>query len=233
MTEPITIGDKPTGNRRVLILAGAAVALILAVLVLPGVLFGGGSGGDDLTDLASPVPEPGAAAPTTTAVPVDGTSTATGVLKGKNPFTPLVETAAAATSGDTAVVTGTDPVEPLPLFDDGSALPFDGVSDFPVDPGSDPLAPVPTTEGAPLPETDVAPPPPSQPNRVSLLEVFSDPAGQLVASVRVNDITYQVTTGQAFAMAYRVLELDGTSRCAQLLFGYERFGLCEGEEALK
>jgi hypothetical protein len=33
-----------------------------------------------------------------------------------------------------------------------------------------------------------------------------------------------------FDTSYRVLDLDPETRCASLLFGDDRFGLCEGQE---
>jgi hypothetical protein len=68
---------------------------------------------------------------------------------------------------------------------------------------------------------------------VSLLEVFTNAAGRLVASVRVNDTTYQVGPGDTFATSYRVLDLNRDTRCGQFLFGDDRFGLCEGEQVQK
>jgi hypothetical protein len=75
--------------------------------------------------------------------------------------------------------------------------------------------------------------PPRQPDRVGLLEVYTDQGGQPVASVRVNDTTYQVVRGDRFAGSYQVISIDVASRCGDFLFGDDRFRLCEGDEVRK
>ena len=57
--------------------------------------------------------------------------------------------------------------------------------------------------------------PPRQPDRVGLLEVYSDQSGRELASVRVNDATYQVGRGDRFATSYQVISLDLSSRCGR------------------
>jgi len=223
VAEPIVIGEGSGGrNRRILILAGVAAALVLAVVVLPGVLFGGG-GGDD--DLAFPPVSQGVT--TTTAVPDDAPAETFESFTDKNPFAPLVDVVPAST-GD--VGTSVDATTTTTTPDGGSfEFPSEGPTPtFPPDDGTG-------TGGQTTPTTQAGPPPPParQPDRVSLLEVFSDQSGRVVASVRVNDTTHQVGEGDEFATSYRVLDLDIGSRCAQLLFGDDRFGLCEGEETLK
>ena len=74
---------------------------------------------------------------------------------------------------------------------------------------------------------------PSSGQRVALLEVFVDTEGVTVASVRVNDTVYEVAEGAAFATSYQVVTLSVADGCGQLLYGDDRFRLCEGEELLK
>jgi hypothetical protein len=75
--------------------------------------------------------------------------------------------------------------------------------------------------------------PPRQQDRVGLLEVYPNQSGGPVASVRVNDATYQVARGDRFAGSYQVISLDLSSRCGDFLFGDDRFRLCEGDEVRK
>ena len=231
MGEPIQVnGPQGDGRRRVLLLAGGAALLILAVLVLPGLLFGDGGGPEDPTSF--PVPE-GAAPPE---APTDATVPETiEAFTDKNPFEPLVAVeASAAGAGDGAEVPaeGEEPIPPFPAEEDPVEDPLPdggeqpaGDSDDPGDP-DDPGADGSTTTTEPAP-------PPRQPDRVAMLEVFTDPGGQVVATIRVNDVVHQVAEGDEFATSYRVLSLDLDTRCGQLLFGDERFGLCEGDETLK
>jgi hypothetical protein len=85
--------------------------------------------------------------------------------------------------------------------------------------------------GEPGPTTTTVPP--RQPDRVGLLEVYANQSGTAVASVRVNDTTYQVSRGDRFASSYQVISLDVPSRCGDFLFGDDRFRLCEGDEVRK
>jgi hypothetical protein len=213
MAEPVVIGEpRPDRNRRIVVLAGIAAVLVLAVVVLPGVLFGGGDGGDDEFDFP-PVASPS----TTTTAPGDAPAETFETFSDTNPFTPLVELGPAP--GD-VVAPPDDTATTIPLDDDGFTFPEDPDATFP-----------PEDEGTTT-STTVGPPP-RQPDRVSLLEVFTEPSGRIVASVRVNDSTHQVAEGDVFATSYRVLDLDIRARCGQFLFGDDRFGLCEGEETLK
>ena len=242
MAEPIVIGDGDGDgrNRRILVLAGAALAVVLAVVVLPGLLFGGG--GDDDEDFDFP---PVAQGVPTTTVPEDPPAETFESFSDKNPFSPLVDvTPAAGGGGD--VGTSVDPTTTTtPFPDQGSfGFPNDGPTPtFPPNDGSDGgsfggdpgAGNDPGTGGDTSTTSTTGPPPPParQPDRVSLLEVYTDQGGTIVASVRVNDATHQVAEGDEFATSYRVLDLDIGTRCAQLLFGDDRFGLCEGEETLK
>lgn len=209
MDEPILIGGDGGGrNRRLVVLAGAAAVVILALVVLPGLLFGGG-GGEGETSFTLP---PGIPNPTTT-VPGGAPAETFEEFTDKNPFAPLVETGAPAAGTPASTPGGTVP----PAVDD--TVPAGGG-----EPGGEPVGTTLTT----------APRPPArQPDRVSLLEVFSDAGGQVVASVRVNDTSYQVAEGDEFATSYRVLDLDVRTRCGSFLFGDDRFSLCEGDEVRK
>ena len=68
---------------------------------------------------------------------------------------------------------------------------------------------------------------------MALLEVFVDAEGVTVASIRVNDTVYEVAEGASFATSYEVVTLSVADGCGQLLYGDDRFRLCEGEELLK
>lgn len=226
MAEPIQVNAGGEGrNRRVFVLVGVAAVVLLAVVVLPGFLFGGDDGSNDDDLFGAPT----AGVTTTTTAPSDEPVETFEVFSSKNPFRPLVAvgTPAQAPAGE-STPGGEEPedidvTEPaFPLFpDDAGPVTFPEDSSGSVgDPGSPP------TTAAP-------PPPPRQPDRVGLLEVFTDPGGQVVASVRVNDITHQVAEGDVFSTSYRVIDLDISTRCGQFLFGDDRFGLCEGDEVLK
>jgi hypothetical protein len=217
MAEPVVIGAQPGGrNRRMLLLAGIAAALVLAIVVLPGLLFGGGGGGSEDFDFP-----PVAVDSTTTTTPVDGDAPAETFesFSDKNPFTPLVDVSAGETPPPDDATGSTSTIPPEDVIVEESPPPT-------LPPEGDTGETTTTQPGPP-------PPPARQPDRVSLLEVFTDQSGTVVASVRVNDVTYQVGEGDEFATSYRVLDLDIGTRCAQLLFGDDRFSLCEGEETLR
>jgi hypothetical protein len=83
MNEPVLVTAVPVNDRRRLgVLVGVGVALVLLLLVVPRFLGGGGSSGDD--DLSAPV------ATTTTTTPPAAAAPAEVATSGKNPFTPLV-----------------------------------------------------------------------------------------------------------------------------------------------
>src|SRR4051812_26847461 len=218
MGEPVVIGDQPAGrNRRMLVLAGIAIALVLAVVVLPGMLFGGGGSSSDDLDF----PAASDATPTTsTTVGGDAPAETFESFSDKDPFTPLVDLASAESTAPSGTSSPTT-IAPQEIVVEDTPPPT-----FPPEPSNDQTT-TPTTVAGPPPA------PARQPDRVSMLEVFTDQGGRVVGTVRVNDVTYQVAEGDEFATSYRVLDLDIGTRCAQLLFGDDRFGLCEGEEALK
>lgn len=223
MGEPIIVGGKKPKNRRLTVLAGIAAALILGLVVLPGMLFGGDGGS---VDNAFPPPS---SVPTT--VPTGPPPTETfEPFSAKNPFRPLVVlTSGTGTTppGDTATTST------IPPADDGGEFIDDFDDDgFPIDDGGSTDGGS-TDGGSQTTSTTAPPPPPRQPDRVSLLEVYTDPSGRVIASIRVNDTTYQVGEGENFARSYRVLDLDTGTRCGQFLFGDDRFNLCEDDEVLK
>lgn len=231
MAEPIQVGDSGGDrNRRVVLLAAAAAVILLAVVVLPGLLFGG----DDAPNDDELFGTPSAGVTTTTVQPSEPAPETFEVFTSKNPFRPLV--AAAPVADSTTEVVPDETLVPeedfAPLFPDGGdfVFPDDGGFIHPDDDG----APPPDGSGGQEPTTSTtAGPPPRQPDRVGLLEVFTDPGGQVVASVRVNDLTHQVAEGDVFSTSYRVVDLDISTRCGQFLFGDDRFSLCEGDEVLE
>ena len=250
MGEPIVVGGRmPTGgNRRALILLGIAGALLVILVVVPGLLGGGDDGGTGTDGAALP-------SPTTAPVQEEELPETVEIFSSKNPFEPLVDVPIAVegdddggegaepdTSGDGesedgGSVTDDDDFDDLedfdPIVDEGSV--DDGSSDggsgdgggTPDGGGADDGG----TPGTTATTTTTAPP--RYPDRVSLLEVFRDQSGRVVASVRVNDTTYQVGEGEDFARSYRVIDLDPAARCGQFLFGDDRFSMCERDEVLK
>lgn len=94
MTQPVQTAGS---NRNRIVLVGAVgVVALLAAILLPKLLFGGGGGGDEL----GPPPDASASsgATTTTAPDELATAPAPEAFSTKNPFTPLVDTAPAATA---------------------------------------------------------------------------------------------------------------------------------------
>jgi hypothetical protein len=223
MGEPIQVGDAKGGNRRVLVLVAVAVAVLAAAFVLPGLLFGGGS--SPSTEEAFAPVEVESDAPPPTAPAGDAPPETVHAFTSKNPFRPLVDTTPVVADTAGAAVADPTTATTFPFSTDIVFPEFVPDDDAPIAPDPEPAA------AAPTPAASA--PPPRPPDRVSLLEVFSDPGGQLVASVRVNDITYQVTETSDFAAMYRLVDLDAGSRCAQLLFGDAPFGLCEGDEVIR
>jgi hypothetical protein len=223
MGEPIQVGEAKGGNRRALKLVAVAIAALAAVVVLPGLMFGGGS--SPSTEDAFGSIEVDTGAPPATVPDGDPPPETVQVFSSKNPFRPLVDTTPTPTEPVGAAVADPTTVTTLPfdsfVFDD-YVVPDEGA---PVAPDPDP-APAPAAPAGPVA-------PPRAPDRVSLLEVFTDLGGQVVASIRVNDITHQVAETGDFAGMYRVVDLDAGNRCAQLLFGDAPFGLCEGDEVIK
>lgn len=228
MGEPIQIGPVQADPRkRALKIAGIAILLILALRVLPGMLFGGGGDTPD-EDASVTLTPPGLVPPV---VPGGAPETAL-TFSDKNPFEPLAKIS--IDSGASPVTSDPMPIIDTPIVidplvpDDGDTTVGGGMDPGPTDPGtsspgaSDPGS-TPTTQG----------PPPRQPDRVAMLEIFTGQDGSPQARLRVNDTVHEVREGADFAVSYRLLDVDVASRCAQLLFGDDRFQLCEGDETLK
>ena len=231
MVEPIQIGPVQADPRkRALKIAGIAILLLLALRVLPGMLFGGG-GDTPEEDAFATVTPPGVVAPV---VPGGGAPETALTFSDKNPFEPLANISLDAGAGPGTVTTDTIPVIEPPIVldplvpDDGDTTVGGGTDPGTSDPGSsdpgtsDPGT-TPTTQG----------PPPRQPDRVAMLEIFTGQDGAPQARLRVNDTVHEVREGADFAVSYRLLDVDVATRCAQLLFGDDRFQLCEGDETLK
>ena len=209
MTQPVAVGAAPmkSDNKRLFVLLGVGVAVVLVTFVLPKLLFGGGGDGGD--ELATPVVVAPENAPTaTTAPPIEALPPETiEVFTNKNPFTPLVDM---TPGGGAAVPTGT-----------GSPVPVQ------TNPGAPVTVPPDTSPG---PGTATGPRPVQ---RVSLIDVSLADGGEAGATIQVNDTLYEVAEGEEFAGSYRVVSLSDSEGCAQLLYGDDRFRVCEGEELLK
>src|SRR3954454_13433596 len=186
-SEPIIVSgsDKPD-NRRVKKLAAIGGA-VLAVLVIGPRLLGGGGGTPSVTELPA-----SSATPTTIAGGGDAVPETFQGFSAKNPFRPLVDVAAVADSGSAPVDGGTPVVLPVDLSDPPATIPGDVTGG---DPGTVVDGPVPPSE---VPTTV----PPRQPDRVGLLTIYTDQDGRTVASVRVNDTTFEVARGDSFADSY-------------------------------
>jgi hypothetical protein len=221
MAEPIIVsGARTGGNRRVKVMAAIGGGLLFLLVVVPKLLGGGGGGGSgDVTEFP-----PSASPPTTASSPAGSDAQTFEGFSSKNPFHPLIDLgsgdAGAAGGGDVVTGTGGDTTVTTLPPDLGGETPATIPSDGSGTPGSDP-GPTTTTV------------PPRQPDRVGLLEVYANQSGGAVASVRVNDTTYQVARGDRFASSYQVISVDLPSRCGDFLFGDDRFRLCEGDEVRK
>lgn len=223
MGEPIQIGQvKADPRKRAAKIGGIAILLILALRVLPGVLFGGGGSDPDEDAFATVTPGPAPIAP------FSGVPETALTFTDKNPFEPLASTDEGATASE--VPTETVPVIEPPIVID-PLVPDDG--DTMLGGGTDPAVSDPATADPGSTPTTAQGPPARQPDRVGLLEVFTALDGAPHARLRVNDTVHEVREGADFAVSYRLLDVDVTSRCAQLLFGDDRFSLCEGDETLK
>jgi len=222
MAEPIIVsGAKKGSNRRVMIMAGVGGALLFLLVIVPKLLGGGGGGGGGSVTEFPPV-----ASPPTTVSGGSGDAQTFEAFSSKNPFRPLIDIGASDTGGGGSTTGG----------DVGTGTGGDTTATtVPPDLGGETPATVPAdgsgSAGQPGPTTTTVPP--RQPDRVGLLEVYANQSGTAVASVRVNDTTYQVSRSDRFAGSYQVISLDLSSRCGDFLFGDERFRLCEGDEVRK
>lgn len=192
-------------RRRVMILLGIGVGLLLAAFLLPKVLFGGNDEPATFDSSTPPVASstPGAVvspggSPTggspTTTVPSDPLPESYEVFATRNPFTPLV---APATGGET-----------------GTTVPGgSGGTTNPPPPGSG-------TE-------------PRVQQNIALLDASRGSDGASVATVTVDGVVYPVRADQIFATNYKVVSIDVSQGCASFLLGDDPFTLCVGEEIKK
>ncbi len=204
-----TMPTAGAGRQRLLVLGGICAVVVIAALVLPRIFFGGGSdaeGGDVTATPPTTTPDdPGAAlVDELPAVPEATFST-------KNPFTPLVDTGAAAAQevGDTANGSTTD------LGDETSDLPPDSASATTDD----------TDDPAVEPDRAAA--------RLSIVEIYAGPDGAAVATVEVDGAMVTVTEGETFGGGYVVVSLSEASGTGVFSRDGEQFTVREGEARLK
>ena len=222
MTQPMAVGPVATkgANKRLFVLVGVGVAVLLVTFVLPKLLFGGGGddGGDALAVPVTVAPAATAPAPTTPTGAAPPPETIE-VFTNKNPFTPLVDmTPAGPSAGPGVPAAG------------GTDVGTGGPAPAPSDPTATPVTAPPASTPSPAGTASTGPRPVQ---RVSLIDVSTAADGGARATVQVNDSLYEVAEGEEFAGSYRVVSLSDTEGCAQLLYGDDRFRVCEGEELLK
>jgi hypothetical protein len=186
----VTAAIQNPSNRNRLVLFGAlGVLLLLVAVVLPRVLSGGG-GGDEL----GPPPDASASSgsTTTTAAPVDELAAAAApeAFSTKNPFTPLVDSAPAATTTDPGAVTdgtgATGEATDVPADTTGTGTGGTGTGG--------------TGTGGTEPDRAEA--------SFSLVDVYAGPDGAAVATVEVDGSMYTVAEGETFAGGYTVVSLS-------------------------
>jgi hypothetical protein len=198
-------------NRNRIVLVGAlGLVVLLAALVLPRV-FGGGSE-------SGPGPEAsttGGSTPTTTA-PVEElvTAPAPEAFSTKNPFTPLIDPAPAATAPSTGG-TGT-----------GSTATGEA-SDVPAS------TPSGTGTGTGTGTTGTGDTEPLASGRISLTDVYAGPDGAPVATVQVDGTFVTVREGEAFGDGYLVVSLSQGSRSGVFSRDGQQFTVRAGEQVLK
>jgi len=181
----VTAAISNTSNRnRIVLFAALGVLVLLAAVVLPRVLFGGGGSDDELG--APPDGSASGGSTTTTAAPVDELTTVASpeAFSTKNPFTPLVDSAPAATATDPAAVT------------DGPSATGE-TTDVPADTTG-------TGTGGTEPDRASA--------SFSLIDVYAGPDGAAVATVEVDGAMYTVAEGETFAGGYTVVSLSIENR---------------------
>lgn len=230
MSEPVPVAAaSAAGGRRIKVLGAGAVGLLAVGLLLPRLLFGAES--PPVDDF--PVPTPTGA--TATTVPGSATPVRPVVFSGKNPFDPVVlRTASSAGSGAPSTTGSAVPVvdvsQRLAAPIDLSLLmpvlePSPPIVSFPAPPAAAPIAPPPAPAPAP-----VAPPVAVPTARFALVEVVTEPTGQVGVRVRIDTALTGAVVGQDFASSYRLVSADPAKRCASFLFGDRAFSLCVGEE---
>ena len=212
-------------NRTLLISLGAvAAAVLLFVFVVNPLLFGG----DDVDE-----------GPVTAADTADGDPDTEGLdedLTDEGQLETISEESDAEPVPETfEVFTARDPFQQLAVAESGEAIPVadgdtDGGSDgddADGDADGDGDNPDDGDEGDDEGSSEDAN---VDGTTVRLEEVFED-AGEPRAQITVNARGYDVAEGDDFASRFRLLDL--TDRCATLLYGDQRFTLCEGETIRK
>jgi hypothetical protein len=200
------------GRQRLLVLGAICAVVVIAALVLPRILSGGGGeaeGGDVTAAPPTTVPDDDAAGGAAAVDELPAVPEAT--FSTKNPFTPLVDTGAAAAQevGDTASGSTTD------LGDETSDVPPDSASATTDD----------TDDPAVEPDRAAA--------RLSIVEIYAGPDGAPVATVEVDGAMVTVTEGEAFGGGYVVVSLSEASGTGVFSRDGERFTVREGEARLK
>ena len=195
------------GGRRVVLVAGLAVALLVALWLL--VLRGGGDAPKEATTPAPPIEEPVEPAPVASqppaAKPGGGAVETFEVFASRDPFEPLISSAGDG-SGDTTDAIVSDPSATTDPSTSGDSSASSVTSDLD---GSD------SSVGG---------------HRVSVVDVYQDKGGP-VAQIEVDGTVYKVKEGERFADNFELVAASG--QCATILFGDDQFTLCEGEEILK
>ncbi|MGK2958914.1 MAG: hypothetical protein ACSLFB_11075 [Acidimicrobiales bacterium] len=201
-------------KRRVAILLGIGVGLLAAAFFVPKLLFGGSdtSTSDTLTvPVVSSVPgavaTPGGVAPSVS-TPSSGTTTTT-VALGALPESYEVF---ATRNPFTPLVTPSTTIQ----GNDSTGTTVPGGT------GSSNPSP-PTTNGTE----------PQVQQKIVVLDVSRGANGEPVVSLSVDGVVYQLRTGDIFATNYKVVAINLSTGCADLLHGDEPFPLCRGQEIKK
>lgn len=191
-----------------------AVAVLLAVLFAvdgPGSALGG------VQPQETPTATPTTDATEAPATEIEARVTSYEVFLARDPFDPVVPEPQAGGGGGTGGNgTGTPPLPPTTPTTPTS--PTTGPSPSPTDPSTPPSGCV--TNGTVTCDGKT----------VSLVDVYEQD-GTPRASVMVDQVLYDVGSGDTFADNFRVLSIEAP--CVTLQFGDDRFSLCEGESVLK
>jgi hypothetical protein len=234
MAEPVAVSPSTTGSRRRLyILVGVGLGLLVFCLVGLPMLTGGGGGGDASSVASStdrPIVRPKPADPS--AKPIETLET----FSDRDPFESRTRSAAAP-GGTPAPAASAPAPAPAPA---AAPAPQILVLTAPAAPAATPAPASPAPAASPGPAAGTAPAPTTAPptgaapregQKVALLDVVTNDSGRY-ANVRVGSTIYeQARAGDVFATSYKVVSL--TDRCGTFLFGDDKFQLCKGEETVK
>ncbi|MGD9798282.1 MAG: hypothetical protein AB7H43_06310 [Acidimicrobiia bacterium] len=206
---PIVVGEaKQDDTKRVKVLAGIGIALLLLVLVVPRVF--GGAGDDGSGTGTEPLAD--GVVTTTTTVPSGEGAGSSGGGSSHDPFKPL------STAGQ-------NPPAAVPASEGGSDTSFDDVVSGGTGAGGTNTGDTGTGSGG----SGGSPTVTISGVRFTLLEVLDGPS----ARVRVDDQVFDgLHVDDTFGGSYRVSSLDTTFRCGTFVYGDRRIALCEGEEAI-